>query len=187
MIAKSHKMYYDGKRNNTKLKQHGGLNMKRITKLIAATLVFALVLAMPVMAREVSFSSDNTDVLVNLLNANAARMNGELNDFIKVQTGANKDAIVAAQTALVQSSIAKINKECAQNHLECLAGKVYYAKQVEATRQAQYNWFKSLYDNSPSYAAEFTKAQSDLAIATADRVAAENYLAAAQAKLAPYL
>ncbi|MCR5267412.1 MAG: hypothetical protein K6E16_02725 [Lachnospiraceae bacterium] len=161
--------------------------MKKISKLVVVTLVFAMLFTLPVMAREVSFSSENTDVLIGMLNANTARLNGELADFVKVQAGPGKDAIIAAQTALVQSNIAKVNKECAQNHLACLATKVYNAKQFEATRQAQYNWFKSLYDNSPSYIAEYNQASKDLAEATAARVAAENYLAAAQAKLAPYL
>ena len=161
--------------------------MKKITKLLVVTAILTMIFAMPVMAREVSFSSDNTDYLITLLNNNAAKLNGELADFAKVQVGPNAQAIIASQTALVNSKIAAVNKECAQNHLACLSGKVYNAKQLEATRLAQLNYFKGLLNVSPTWSDEVASAQKEYDAVVAERQAAEAYLAAAQTKLAPYL
>ena len=161
--------------------------MKKITKVLAVVSLLAVLFTIPVMAREVSFSSDNTDYLILLLNNNAAKMNSDLADFIKVQSGPGADAIIASQKVLVANKIAQINKECAQNHIECLEGKVYNAKQYEATRLAQYNNFKTLYATSPSWIAEYTQSQAEYNAAVAATAAAEAYLATAKVKLAPYL
>ena len=69
--------------------------MKKITKLLAVTAILTMIFAMPVMAKEVSFSSENTDYLITLLNNNAAKLNGDLANFIKVQAGPGADAIIA--------------------------------------------------------------------------------------------
>ncbi len=161
--------------------------MKKITKIIVALSLLCALFTLPAMAREVSFSDENTDVLIALLDGNAARMNADLADFIKVQTGGGADAIVAAQKVLVANKIAQINKECAQNHIQLLEGKVYNAKQIEATRLAQLNNFKALYAASPSFIREYTIAQKDYDDCVAARTAAEAYLATARIKLAPYL
>ena len=146
-----------------------------------------MLFAMPVMAREVSFSSENTDYLITLLNNNAAKLQADLANFSKVQCGPNAQAIIASQTALVNSKIAAVNKECAQNHLAMLNAKVYNAKQLEATRLAQLNWFKSLATQSATWNDEVASAQKEYDTVSAERAAAEAYLAAAQTKLAPYL
>ena len=161
--------------------------MKKITKLLVVTAILTMIFAMPVMAREVSFSSENTDYLITLLNNNAAKLNGELANFAKVQCGPNAQAVIANQTALVNSKIAAVNKECAQNHLTMLSGKVYNAKQLEATRLAQLNNFKALCNVSPTWADEVAAAQKEYDACVANTTAAEAYLAAAQTKLASYL
>lgn len=161
--------------------------MKKLTKIIAVLAALTMIFAIPVMAREVSFSSENTDVLIQLLNGNTAKVQGELADWKKVQCGPGADAIIAAQTAMVNSKLAAVNKECAQNHINLLKGKVYNAKQLEATRLAQLNNFKTLYAGSASWIGELQKAQKEYDDCVAARVAAEAYLAAAQTKLAPFL
>ena len=161
--------------------------MKKIAKILVVSAILTMILAMPVMAREVSFSSENTDYLITLLNNNAAKLNGELSDFIKVQCGPNKDAIIANQTALVANKIAAVNKECAQNHLDMLNAKVYNLKQLEATRLTQLNYFKGLLTQSNTWADEVVSAQKEYDTVVAERVAAEQYLATAKVKLAPYM
>ena len=161
--------------------------MKKITKLFVVSAIFTMLFAMPVMAREVSFSSENTDYLITLLNNNTAKLQGELAAFTKVQCGPNADAVVAAQTALVNGKIATVNKECAQNRLAMLNAKVYNLKQLEATRQAQLNWFTTLAQQSTTWNDEVAAARKELNTVSAERAAAEAYLAAAQAKLAAYL
>ncbi len=161
--------------------------MKKLTKIIAVLAALTMIFAIPVMAREVSFSSENTDVLIQLLNGNTAKVQGELADWKKVQCGPGADAIIAAQTAMVNSKLAAVNKECAENHINLLKGKVYNAKQLEATRLAQLNNFKTLYAGSASWIGELQKAQKEYDDCVAARVAAEAYLAAAQTKLAPFL
>ncbi len=161
--------------------------MKKITRILVVSALLTVLFAMPVMAREVSFSSENTDYLITLLNNNAAKLNGDLQNFIKVQAGANKDAVIAQQTALVNAKIAAVNKECAQNHLDCLSKKVYNAKTLEATRLAQLNNFKALLNVSPTWAPQVASAQAEYDKVVAERQAAEAYLAAAQTKLAAYL
>ena len=161
--------------------------MKKITKIIITLALLCAMLTLPAMAREVSFSDENTDALITLLNNNAARMNGDLADFIKVQAGPGSDAIIAAQKVLVANKIAQINKECAQNHIQMLEGKVYNAKQLEATRLTQLNNFKTLYAGSPSFIGELNIAQKEYDNCVAKRTAAEAYLATARIKLAPYL
>ena len=161
--------------------------MKKIAKLIAVVSILTVLFTVPVMAREVSFSAENTDYLITLLNNNAAKMNNDLATFIKAQAGPGADVIVANQKALVAARIAQINKECAQNHLQMLETKVYNAKQLEATRLAQLNNFKGLYATSATWAPQLAMAQSEYDKCVAARVAAEDYLAAAKAKLAAYL
>ena len=161
--------------------------MKKITKLLVVSAIFTMLFAMPVMAKEVSFSSENTDYLITLLNNNTAKLQGGLAEFTKVQCGPNANAIIAAQTALVNGKIAKVNKECAENHLYMLNAKVYNLKQLEKTRQDQLNWFTSLAQQSTTWNDEVASAQKELAAVSAQRAAAEAYLAAAQAKLAVYM
>ena len=161
--------------------------MKKITKILVVSAILTMLFAMPVMAREVSFSSDNTDYLITLLNNNTAKLQGELAAFSKVQCGPNAQAVIANQTALVNAKIAAVNKECAQNHLECLGKKVYNDKQFEATRLNQLNWFKTLAQSSSTWNDEVAAAQKEYDTVVAERAAAEAYLAAAQTKLAPYL
>ena len=161
--------------------------MKKLTKVIAVLAALTMLFAVPVMAREVSFSSENTDVLIQLLNNNTAKVQNELADWKKVQCGPGADAIIAAQTAMVNSKLAAVNKECAENHINLLKGKVYNAKQLEATRLAQLNNFKTLYAGSASWVGELQKAQKEYDDCVAARVAAEAYLATAQTKLAPFL
>ena len=161
--------------------------MKRITKLLVVSAIFTMLFAMPVMAREVNFSSENTDYLITLLNNNASKLQGQLAAFSKVQCGPKADAIIAAQTALVNGKIATVNKECAQNHLAMLNAKVYNLKQLEGTRQAQLNWFKNLAQTSSTWNDEVAAAQKEFDAVSAERAAAEAYLAAAQTKLAVFL
>ena len=161
--------------------------MKKITKILVVSAILTMLFAMPVMAREVSFSSDNTDYLITLLNNNTAKLQGELAAFAKVQCGPNAQAVIANQTALVNAKIAAVNKECAQNHLECLGKKVYNDKQFEATRLNQLNWFKTLAQGSSTWNDEVAAAQKEYDAAVAKTAADSAYLATAQAKLAPYL
>lgn len=161
--------------------------MKKITKLLVVSAVLTMLFAMPVMAREVSFSSDNTDYLIKLLNNNAAKLQGELATFTKAQCGPGSDAIIANQTALVNGKIAAVNKECAENHLAMLNAKVYNLKKLEGTRQAQLNWFKTLAQSSSTWNDEVAAAQKEFDTVSAERAAAEAYLAAAQAKLASFM
>ncbi|MBO4904539.1 MAG: hypothetical protein J5367_04890 [Lachnospiraceae bacterium] len=161
--------------------------MKKITKLLVVSAILTMIFAMPVMAKEVSFASENTDYLITLLNGNAAKLNGALADFAKVQAGPNAQAVIANQTALVNSKIAAVNKECAENHITLLNGKVYNLKQIEATRLAQLNNFKSLLTMSNTWAPQVAAAQKEYDTAVAARVAAEQYLATAKVKLAPYM
>ncbi len=161
--------------------------MKKIAKLLVVTALITAIFAMPVMAREVSYSGDNTDYLISLLNNNAAKLNSELADFVKVQCGPNKDAIIASQTALVNAKIAAVNKECAQNHLDYLKGRVYNKTVLQATRQKQLDNFKALAVGSPTWNDEVAAAQKELDTVTAEKAAAEAKLAEAQVKLASYL
>ena len=97
--------------------------MKKITKLLAVTAILTMIFAMPVMAKEVSFSSENTDYLITLLEGNNAKLDAGLAEFVKVQCGPNKDVIIANQTALVENAKARVNKECAENHIDYLTKK----------------------------------------------------------------
>ena len=161
--------------------------MKKITKLLVVSAILTMLFAVPVMAKEVSISSTNTDYLITLLNNNAAKLNAELADFVKVQCGPNKDAIIANQTALVNNKIATINKECAENHIDYLNKKLYNKTVLEGTRLKQLNWFKELAQQSSSWNDEVAFAQKEYDTVVAERIAAEAKLAEAKVKLAPYL
>ena len=157
--------------------------MKKITKLLVVTALLAAMFAMPVMAKDVSFASDNTDYLIVLLNNNAAKLNADLNIFISKQCGPNADAVIAAQKALVADKIVKVNKD----HIDNLSKKVYNAKQLEAARLSQLNQFKFFASKAAGWDAELASSQKDYDNAVAARVAAENYLAEAKVKLAPFM
>ena len=161
--------------------------MKRITKVLVVCAIFTMLFAMPVMAREVSFASENTDYLITMLNNNAAKMQGELSTIVKATCGPNADVVIANQTALVNNKIATINKECAENHIECLNKKVYNATVLESTRLKQLNWFKELAQQSSTWNDEVAFAQKEYDTVVAERAAAEAKLAEAKVKLAPYL
>ena len=161
--------------------------MKKLVKVLVVSSMLALLFALPVMAREVSFAADNTDQFVKLLNDNNAAVNNALAQFIKVQAGPGADAAIAQQTKIVADNLAKVNKECCENHLNCLSAKLYNAKVLEATRLDQLNWFRSLYQMSPTWAPQLLVAQREYDKQVAERVAAENNLAAAKVKLAPFM
>ena len=161
--------------------------MKKITKVLVVSALIAAMFAMPVMAREVSFSSDNTDYLITLLNNNTAKLQGELARFVSLQTGPGADATIAAQTALVNNKIAVTNKECAENHIACLSAKVYNLTQLQATRQKQLTWFQSLAQTSSTWNDEVASAQKEYDTVSAELAAAQAYLAEAKVKLAPFM
>lgn len=161
--------------------------MKKITKLLVVTALLAAMFAMPVMAKDVSFASDNTDYLIVLLNNNAAKLNADLNIFISKQCGPNADAVIAAQKALVADKIVKVNKECAENHIDNLSKKLYNAQQLEAARLKQLNQFKTFASQAAGWDAELASSQKDYDNAVAARIAAETYLADAKVKLAPFM
>ena len=159
--------------------------MKRITKLLAVTAVLTMIFAMPVMAREVSFSSENTDYLITLLNNNTAKLKSDLAEFARVQAGPNAEAVIAAQTELVNNKIASVNRECADNHIACLTQKVNDAKLAQKEALDQLNLLKSLQLGTTTGDTITAQNQSDAA--TADVAAKEAYLEAAKVKLAPYM
>ena len=161
--------------------------MKRITRILVVCAIFTMLFAMPVMARDVSFASENTDYLITLLNNNAAKMQGELSTIVKATCGPNADAVIANQTALVNNKIATINKECAENHIDYLNKKLYNKTVLEGTRLKQLNWFKELAQQSSSWNDEVAFAQKEYDTVVAERIAAEAKLAEAKVKLAPYL
>ncbi len=159
--------------------------MKKIAKLLVVTALLTALFAMPVMAREVSFSSENTDYLITLLNNNATKLQNELAAFAKTQAGPNAQAIIAAQTALVNGKIAAVNKECAENHIQCLTKKAYDAQQTEARRLSELNYMKTLHGSLQT--PEVVNAQKQYDLAIADTAAKNAYLAEAKVKLAPYM
>ena len=161
--------------------------MKKITKLLVVSALLAAMFTMPVMAREVSFSSDNTDYLITLLNNNTAKLQGELARFVSLQQGPGADATIAAQTALVNNKIAVTNKECAENHIAMLSAKVYNLTQLQATRQKQLAWFQSLAQTSSTWNDEVASAQKEYDSVSAELAAAQQYLADAKVKLAPFM
>ncbi len=161
--------------------------MKKITKLLVVSALLAAMFAMPVMAREVSFASDNTDYLITLLNNNTAKLQGELARFTSLQTGPNAQAAIAQQTALVTNKIAVTNKECAENHIDLLTKKVYNLTQLQATRQKQLTWFQTLAQTSPTWNDEVASAQKEYDTVSAQLAAAQAYLADAKVKLAPFM
>ena len=161
--------------------------MKKITKLLVVSALLAAMFAMPVMAREVSFSSDNTDYLITLLNNNTAKLQGELARFVSLQQGPGADAAIAAQTALVNNKIAVTNKECAENHIAMLSAKVYNLTQLQATRQKQLTWFQTLAQTSSTWNDEVASAQKEYDSVSAELAAAQQYLADAKVKLAPFM
>ena len=161
--------------------------MKTMIRLFAVSALLTLLFAMPVMAKEVSISADNTDVFIAKIEANNAKLNADLAAFIKAQTGPNADAAIALQTAIVAAESAKINKECSENHIQCLTTKLANAKQLEATRLAQLNWFTSLTQMSPTWAPYAAMAQREYDFASAMSAISESNLASAKIRLAPYM
>ena len=161
--------------------------MKLITKLLIVSAMFTMLFALPVMAKECSIGAENTDVLLQKLNANAAKEYNAFQDFAKVQCGPNKDAIIAAQAALVTHDVAAVNKACSENHIEMLATKAAQAKYVESTRKAQLDWFTALSQGTNAYARELSVAQAEYASAVAITANAQANLAYAQTVLAPLM
>ena len=159
--------------------------MKKITKLLAVTAILTMIFAVPVMAREVSFSAENTDYLISLLNNNTAKLQNELANFARTQAGPNAEAVIAAQTALVNNKIAAVNKECAENHIACLTQKVNDAKAAQKRALDQLNGIKNIQGNAVT--GDIITAQAQYDAETADVAAKEAYLAQAKVKLAPYM
>lgn len=162
--------------------------MKMITKLFAATALFTMLFAMPVLAKEVSISSTNTDVLIKMLNDNASKLNAGFNEFAKTQVGPGAEASIAAQAALVTSTTAKVNKECAENHIDYLTKKYNTAVEYEKYRKAQLDWFTALNQTgNGAFARELSVAQAEYASAVAITAADAAALSYAQGALANLL
>ncbi len=161
--------------------------MKKITKLLVVSAILTMLFAVPVMAREVSFSSTNTDYLITLLEANNAKLDAGLAEFVKVQCGPNKDAIIANQTALVESAKAKVNKECAENHIGYLTKKYNLAVEYQGYRKAQLDWFTMLNTWSTTWSGKLAIAQAEYDAAVAITAADLAALESAKVKLACYL
>ncbi len=161
--------------------------MKTLVKLFVVSALFTVLFAMPVMAKEVSISSPNTDVLIQKLNANAAKLNEGFNAFAKTQCGPGAEAAIAQQAALVTAQTAAVNKECAQNHLEYLGKKLALAQQYEGYRKAQLDWFTALSQGTNAYARELAVAQAEYASAQAITAADAAALSYAQGALANLL
>ena len=160
--------------------------MKKLTKVLVVSAMFTLLFALPVMAKEVSISSTNTDVLLQKLQANATMMYKGYAEFAKTQVGPGAEASIAAQAALVTAQTAAVNKECAENHLEYLNKKLNLAKEYEGYRKAQLDWFTKLSQGTNAYARELAVAQAEYAAAvqiTAQDAAALAYAQGALANL----
>ena len=161
--------------------------MKLTTKLLIVTAMFTMLFALPVMAQDASFGYASTDALMTKLQANATAEYNAFQEFAKVQSGPNAQAIIAAQAAVVTKDVAAVNKGCALNHIEMLKTQAYNAKTVEATRKAQLDWFTALSQGTNAYARELAVAQAEYASAVQITATADANLAYAQAALANLL
>ena len=68
-----------------------------------------------------------------------------------------------------------------------LSKKVYNLTQLQATRQKQLSWFQSLAQTSPTWNPQVASAQKEYDTVTAQLAAAQQYLADAKVKLAPFM
>ena len=163
--------------------------MKSIVKLLVVSAFLTLMFAMPVMAKPVtSISAENTDVLLQKLQANATKTYNGYQEFVKVQCGPTAQTAIAQQAAIVTRDIAAVNKASAQNHIEMLATKAYQAKVAEGTRKAQLDWFTALNQSgNGAFARELAVAQAEYAAAVQITATAEANLAYGQAALANLL
>ncbi len=161
--------------------------MKTITKLFVVSALFTFLFALPVMAHPASIGSENTDVLIQKLKANATKEYNAFQDFCKVQVGPTAEASIKNQAAIVTNDVAKVNKDSALNHIDMKAAKLDLAKKVEATRKAQLDWFTALSAGSNAYARELAVAQAEYASAQQITATAAAELAYAQSALANLL
>ena len=162
--------------------------MKTITKLFVVSALFTFLFALPVMAKPVaSIGAENTDVLIQKLQANATKEYNAFQDFVKVQAGPTAQASIANQAAIVTKDVAAVNKCSAQNHIDMLAAKADLAQKVEATRKAQLDWFTALSQGTNAYARELSVAQAEYAAAVQITATAQANLAYGQAALANLL
>ncbi len=161
--------------------------MKFTTKLLIVSAMFTMLFAFPVMAQTCSIGSENTDVLMQKLQANATKEYNAFQDFAKVQCGPNAQAIIAQQAALVTKDVAAVNKNCAINHIQMKAARLDLAQKTEATRKAQLDWFTALSQGTNAYARELAVAQAEYASAVQITATATAELAYAQSSLANLL
>ncbi len=140
--------------------------MKTITKLFVVSALFTFLFALPVMAKPVaSISAENTDALIQKLQANATKEYNAFQDFVKVQCGPTAQAAINQQAAIVTKDVAAVNKASAQNHIDFLSAKANLAVKYEATRKAQLDWFTALSQGTNAYARELAVAQAEYAAA----------------------
>ena len=162
--------------------------MKTITKLFVVSALFTFLFALPVMAKPVaSISAENTDVLIQKLQANATKEYNAFQDFVKVQAGPTAQASIANQAAIVTKDVAAVNKMSAQNHIDYLNAKYNLAKEYEGYRKAQLDWFTALSQGTNAYARELAVAQAEYAAAVQITATDAANLAYGQAALANLL
>ncbi len=162
--------------------------MKTITKLFVVSALFTFLFALPVMAAPVaSISAENTDVLMQKLQANATKEYNAFQDFCKVQQGPTADAAIKNQAAIVTKDVAAVNKASAKNHIDMLAAKANLAVKYEATRKAQLDWFTALSQGTNAFARELSVAQAEYAAAQQITATAQANLAYGQSALANLL
>ena len=159
--------------------------MKSIVKLLVVSAFLTLIFAMPVMANPAaSISAENTDVLMQKLQANATKEYNAFQELAKVQQGPGAEAAVANLAATVTKDVAAVNRNSAINHIEMLTAKAALEQKVCATRKAQLDWFTALSAGNNAYVRELAQAQADYAAASARLDAANANLAYAQSALA---
>ena len=162
--------------------------MKTITKLFVVSALFTFLFALPVMAAPVSsIGAENTDVLLQKLQANATKEYNAFQYFCSTQQGPAAQATIQNQAAIVTRDIAAVNKCSAKNHIDTLAAKANLAQKVEATRKAQLDWFTALSQGTNVYARELSVAQAEYAAAQQITATAQANLAYAQSALANLL
>lgn len=149
--------------------------MRRLTKLITASVVATMLCAVPVCA-----ALPTAEQLIALQNANTARVNAEYADLIKKANGNPEGPQWSGHMKQVQSDLNHLYADTQVKYIANLKTIIAGKQEIERSRLEAVNSLSSLAAVNPAFAMQLEEAKKSYAAACADTLLVKQELANAQ-------
>ena len=150
--------------------------MKRVSKIISATVAATILCAVPVCA-----ALPTADQMLAMQQANTARINAEWADMVKKANGNPNGPQWSGHAKQVQSDLNHLYADNANKYVENLKTIIAGKQAIEKSRLEAINSLSSLAAVNPAFAPQLEEAKKAYAAAQADTMSVMAELAIAQA------